>query len=262
MPGPSPRPRRRRRAATHGVVAALVLLAVAAPSGRAGAAGESGAAGDASGRAESAVRYRPPVAAPVIDAFREPAGPYGPGNRGLEYATTTGAPVLAIGAGRVAFAGQVAGRLAVTVRHPDGLRSSVTGLAEVLVEAGDLVALGAPLGRSGPRTHLGVRDGARYLDPAALFGRRRRAVLVPSAAIAPGRRQGPCPAQVQAAPDPLGVHSSRCRGGATITGRPEPGRPPPTRTNVRPGTPSVAAHHLVARSVVPGSRRTEGKEPS
>ena len=33
------------------------------------------------------VGYAPPVDAPVTDPFRPPTSPYGPGNRGVEYAS-------------------------------------------------------------------------------------------------------------------------------------------------------------------------------
>ena len=126
--------------------------------------------------------FRPPVDAPVVDPFLLPQGHYGPGNRGLEYATTPGLAVRSIGAGLVTFAGAVAGRLAVSVRHPDGRVSSLTGLAEVHVAAGDLVARGTTVGTAAERTHLGVREDSRYVDPAPLLcARRRRAVLVPGA---------------------------------------------------------------------------------
>lgn len=117
----------------------------------------------------AATTYRPPVDAPVVDGFRLPDGPYGAGNRGLEYATRPGQEVRAIGTGVVTFAGPVAGTRAVTVRHPDGLRSSLTHLSEVLVAPGQRVALGEVVGRAGERLHLGVRSGGTYLDPAALF---------------------------------------------------------------------------------------------
>lgn len=117
----------------------------------------------------AAVAYRPPVDAPVTDAFRLPDGPYGAGNRGLEYATTPGQAVTAMGDGLVVFAGPVAGTAAVTVLHPDGLRSSLTHLPEVLVEEGQRVVVGQLVGRAGERLHLGVRSGGTYLDPAPLF---------------------------------------------------------------------------------------------
>jgi murein DD-endopeptidase MepM/ murein hydrolase activator NlpD len=125
--------------------------------------------------------YRQPLDRPVTDPFRAPASPYGPGNRGLEYATVPGDVAGSIGPGVVAFAGQVAGRLVVSVVHPDGLRSSLTGLATVSVTVGQVVRTGAPLGTTGSVLHLGVRDGDRYIDPARLFGdqRPRHAILVP-----------------------------------------------------------------------------------
>ena len=126
-------------------------------------------------------RDTPPVDAAVTDPFRRPATPYGPGNRGLEYATAPGTPARAIGAGTVTFAGRVAGRGVVTVQHPDGLRSSLTGLAEVRVAVGDRVGRGDVLGTAAAMLHLGVRRGDEYVDPAALFadGPPRHVVLVP-----------------------------------------------------------------------------------
>ena len=45
--------------------------------------------------------YQPPVAAPVSDPFRPPAQAYGPGNRGLDYATAPGTEVKAAADGDV-----------------------------------------------------------------------------------------------------------------------------------------------------------------
>lgn len=165
------------------MLCAAVLLVVGAgaavPSDAAAASG-SGASGAAGWPLPAPGTYRPPVDAPVVDPFRAPAQRWLPGNRGLEYGTTPGQRALAIGDGVVAFAGAVAGRLAVTVLHPDGRRSSLTGLSVVLVRPGDRVVQGQQLGRAGPRLHLGVREGDRYTDPARLFGvPRRRARLVP-----------------------------------------------------------------------------------
>jgi murein DD-endopeptidase MepM/ murein hydrolase activator NlpD len=116
--------------------------------------------------------------APVVDPFRAPATRYGPGNRGLEYATIAGQPVGAIGPGTVVFAGTIASRRYVTVLHRDGLRSSYSYLATVEVAVGEAVSAGQRLGVAGTRLHLGVRRGDDYLDPASLF-RRGRPRLVP-----------------------------------------------------------------------------------
>lgn len=114
--------------------------------------------------------YRPPVDAPVVDPFRPPTVPYGPGNRGLEYGTPSGTEVRAAGDGEVVFAGSVAGSLHVTVRHSDGLRTTYSFLARVDVVAGQRVRQGDGLGITAGHLHLGARVGDAYLDPAALFG--------------------------------------------------------------------------------------------
>ncbi|WP_334144654.1 murein hydrolase activator EnvC family protein, partial [Rhabdothermincola sp.] len=127
-------------------------------------------------------RYRPPVEAPVADPFRPPATRFGPGNRGIDYATEPGTPARAVGDGEVIFAGPVAGTLHVTVRHPDGLRSSYSFLEAVDVRIGDRVRQGEVIGTAGPMLHLGIRDrDGTYLDPAALFAGAHpvRARLVP-----------------------------------------------------------------------------------
>ena len=139
------------------VLATLVALVAAAPS-RAGAAGPA------------AVTYRPPVDAPVVDAFRPPAQNWNAGNRGLEYATVPGTAVAASAGGEVVFAGPVAGGLHVVVLHDDGLRTSYSFLDSIAVRRGDTVRQGQTLGTAKDRFHFGVRAGDAYLDPAKLFG--------------------------------------------------------------------------------------------
>jgi hypothetical protein len=105
----------------------------------------------------------------------------------------------------VAFAGLVAGRLVVTINHPDGLRSSYVGLAGTELAKSDVVAGGALVGWAGGPFHLGVRRGDRYLDPASLWGQL----------VGGGR--------VRLVPDREGPGASESRGGAVVA----PGRPPP-----------------------------------
>ena len=134
------------------------------------------------------VVYRPPVPGPVIDPYRPPATPYGPGNRGLDYATTPGEPVGAPADGVVTFAGPVAGGLHVVVLHQDGIRTSLSFLASILVVRGQQVAGGQPVGRAGATLHLGARRGRVYLDPATLFddtGAAARSILVPEGPARP-----------------------------------------------------------------------------
>ncbi len=111
----------------------------------------------------------PPVDASIGDPFRPPAGPYGAGNRGLEYATSPGTPVRASAAGTIVFAGHVGGALHVTILHPDGIRTSYSFLAAVDVVSGVQVRQGDRIGTSGGRLHFGARVGDAYFDPASLF---------------------------------------------------------------------------------------------
>ncbi len=132
------------------------------------------------------VRYTAPVSGPVVDPFRWPDR-YGPGNRGLDYRTAVGAPVVASADGEVVFAGAVAGTLHVTVAHPDGLRSSYSFLASVLVRPGQRVRAGDPLGTSTGVVHFGVRDPDDvYLDPALLLSGE----LVVAVRLVPGIDEG------------------------------------------------------------------------
>lgn len=124
--------------------------------------------------------YRPPVDAPVIDPFRPPPHPYGPGNRGLTYGVAPLTPVWAVGDGEVVFAGSVGGALHVTIRHGDGLRTSYSYLAATSVVSGTKVTGGTIIGWSTEVLHLGLRtpDGT-YLDPELLWSGVWEPHLVP-----------------------------------------------------------------------------------
>ncbi len=122
------------------------------------------------------VRYRAPVAgAEVVAPFLEPVGPYAPGHRGVDLSARAGAEVRAAAAGRVTFAGAVAGGRWVTVVHADAIRTSYGELAEVAVVAGDQVLagdrLGTSLGAHGRvgSLHWSARRGGDYLDPMSLL---------------------------------------------------------------------------------------------
>jgi murein DD-endopeptidase MepM/ murein hydrolase activator NlpD len=123
---------------------------------------------------------------PVTRAFEPPAGPFGPGHRGVDLAAAAGAPVLAAGDGLVAFAGMVAGRPVVSIDHPGGLRTTYEPV-DPTVAAGKAVARGSPIGTllaghpgcpAAACLHWGVRRGETYLDPLALL-RAVRVRLLP-----------------------------------------------------------------------------------
>ncbi len=157
------------------VVSVVASVGVVGPTGRVAA--------------EPAV-YEPPVQGPVVSPFDLPPKPWMAGNRGIDYAPAPGTPVVAAADGRVVFAGPVAGALHVTVRHPDGLRTTVSFLAEVTVASGAEVRQGQTLGLAGGPVHFGVRDpDDRYLDPALLLAGE----LVPGAVLVPGTGEGADP---------------------------------------------------------------------
>jgi murein DD-endopeptidase MepM/ murein hydrolase activator NlpD len=176
------RPRARLVVAVVGTAAVSGAAAAAAAASTGPAPVSAAAPAVAAAAPTRARRYLPPVDAPVVDPFRAPASPYAAGNRGLDYGTTPGQPITAIGDGTVVFAGQVAHQRFVTILHPDGLRSSYSWLASISVHVGEHVGRGQQVGVAGSRFQLGVRRGSAYLDPARLFG-RGRARLVPTGTV-------------------------------------------------------------------------------
>jgi murein DD-endopeptidase MepM/ murein hydrolase activator NlpD len=125
--------------------------------------------------------WRPPVAAPVSDPFREPSCRWCPGNRGIEYATRPGDVVTAVTAGHVTFSGSVAGRVYIVVRHADGTRATYGNLSDRLHAHDDVIAAGAVVGHAASAFHFGLRVGDRYVDPAPYIGRVAGVVrLVPA----------------------------------------------------------------------------------
>jgi murein DD-endopeptidase MepM/ murein hydrolase activator NlpD len=112
-----------------------------------------------------------PVDAAVVDPFRPPAGPYGPGNRGLEYGTELGQAVVAVADGTVRFAAPVGGAPVVVIDHGGGLVSTYVRLLEGSVARADRVVAGTPVAVADVGFHLTARLDGRYIDPAALLDR-------------------------------------------------------------------------------------------
>lgn len=114
----------------------------------------------------------PPVPGGIVDNWRPPSSPYGPGNQGVDLRALSGEPVLSVGDGVVTFAGQVGGRLFVVIDVGGGLRVTLGFLASIRVRTGqsvrnrDLVAYA-----KGP-VHVGARLGTTYIDPRPLFGKK------------------------------------------------------------------------------------------
>ncbi|MDG9724059.1 M23 family metallopeptidase [Streptomyces sp. DH41] len=116
---------------------------------------------------------------PVLRGWEPPATPYGPGHRGVDLAAVAGAPVRAVAAGRVSFAGRVAGRgvvsLELTGTGDPPLRTTYEPV-EVSVRKGDEVAAGEVLGTVEPTgshcaacLHWGLLRGDVYLNPLSVL---------------------------------------------------------------------------------------------
>ncbi|GAA3891073.1 hypothetical protein GCM10023084_49650 [Streptomyces lacrimifluminis] len=117
---------------------------------------------------------------PVLRTWEPPPTPYARGHRGADLAATPGAPVRAVAAGRVHFAGRVAGRGVVSVElsgtGTPPLRTTYEPVTAA-VEKGTEVTAGEVLGTveigSGhcPTTcvHWGLLRGDTYLDPLTLL---------------------------------------------------------------------------------------------
>jgi murein DD-endopeptidase MepM/ murein hydrolase activator NlpD len=114
---------------------------------------------------------------PVVRGFDPPASPWGAGHRGVDLLGHRGQVVRAARAGRVTFAGRLAGRGVVVVDH--GALRATSEPVSPSVDVGDPVAEGQPIGslQAGrshcpPRVclHWGLLRGRVYLNPLLLVG--------------------------------------------------------------------------------------------
>ncbi len=111
----------------------------------------------------------------VVSGFDPPDDPWGTGHRGVDLAGVPAQSVRAAMAGRISFAGQLAGRGVVVVDHGDTRTTyePVVATAHVddRVEAGDVIGrLSVPFSHCFPRAclHWGWLRGDTYLDPLEL----------------------------------------------------------------------------------------------
>jgi murein DD-endopeptidase MepM/ murein hydrolase activator NlpD len=207
LPEPAADPGRLRSRRLLVLLLAVALLALAlAPAALAERSRPPGGGPEAATMAAPPVR-RPvppllmPVAGAVVRGFEAPAGPYGPGHRGIDVAAPVGEVVRAPAAGRVTFAGGVAGTTWVTVLIAPEVLVTVGPLLQAEVVAGRPVRARGPVGRVAPghgaaaragragsgevaAVHLGVRVEGVYVDPLAYLIDRPRPRLAPL--LAPG----------------------------------------------------------------------------
>jgi len=112
-------------------------------------------------------------------------------HRGVDYAASTGSPVLATARGRVVYSGKtiVRGGL-VILNHGYGVFSTYMHMSRVIARSNTIVYRGQLIGRvgttglsTGPHLHFGVRAGNVQVDPAEWMRR----------SIFPVRRWNPLP---------------------------------------------------------------------
>lgn len=113
----------------------------------------------------------------VVRGFDPPDSPWGAGHRGVDLRGHPGQPVHAAAAGRVSFAGSLAGRGVVVVDHGT-VRTTYEPVQAALavgtrVTAGQVIGhLDVPGSHCFPAAclHWGLRRGEEYLDPLSLVG--------------------------------------------------------------------------------------------
>lgn len=251
------------------VVALLAWLAVGSPGAAAGS--------------ERPEDWGWPVDGPVVRPFDPPTTRYGAGHRGADLAAPVGTPVRTAAAGRVSYAGLLAGRGVVVVVH-GALRSTYEPVA-ASVRVGDVVAAGAVLGQltGGGHClpgclHWGLLRGDVYLDPVLLVrrGPSRLLPVPPEAAAAPAApqvRRHPSPSAAPVALRPvaqpgLDLRAAQLPWGAAalvalIAGlllvrpsTPKPPRRPPEAPPAEPAQPVVTRPAPAGRLVDLGAERS------
>lgn len=166
----------------------------------------------------------------VSRAFDPPATPYGPGHRGADLPGRVGQSVLAAGAGRISYAGLLAGRGVVVVVHGD-LRTTYEPVLAV-VRVGQVVTPGQVIGRlaaghvgcPGACLHWGLLRGEVYLDPVRLVRAGPSRLLPVDTPLPAGTTTGP----VTAGPVSVGSVVAPAQGpaqGPAQTPAPHPADP-------------------------------------
>jgi murein DD-endopeptidase MepM/ murein hydrolase activator NlpD len=134
---------------------------------------------DADGRSlkrfflKSPLKFEPRITSSFSRARRHPVLNYTRAHNGVDYAAPTGAPVGAVAAGVVTFAGSTSGGgRTVRLRHTSGYESEYLHLSSITVSRGEHVGQGELIGRvgatglaTGPHLHYGLRRNGAYVNP-------------------------------------------------------------------------------------------------
>ena len=126
--------------------------------------------------AQAAPQAVAPIMGDVVRGFDPPDQPWLAGHRGVDIAGVPGETVVAAMDGVVSFAGMVADRPVISIRH--GTLTTTYEPVQSIVSSGDAVLAGQPIGDlltghpcgAEACLHWGLKDGERYLDPLSLLG--------------------------------------------------------------------------------------------
>ncbi|NQW33235.1 MAG: M23 family metallopeptidase [Acidimicrobiaceae bacterium] len=131
-----------------------------------------------------------PHVASIIDPFRQPSCERCAGNRGIEYSTKIGTPIVASANGIISFYGMVGGKRYLVIRTNAGRRLTYGSIANSTLRTGDDVLAGQIIGTTGSVLYFGVRENSIqgyiyvdvYVDPAKYLSQNtqtsHRAILV------------------------------------------------------------------------------------
>ena len=170
----------------------------------------------------------PPVEGVIERYFEPPASSYGPGHRGIDYGVQTGTPVRAAGSGLVAWAGSVAGNLAVTIDHGGGLETTYSILSRVDVIEGSRVTEGEYIGLVGSShegnagdLHFGVKFEDEYVDPLDHLGPADVSGAIHLAPLVEDERDE-LPHELTLAHEGAGALARPCKEPASLVEKPSP----------------------------------------
>ncbi len=127
--------------------------------------------------------------ATISDPFRQPSCDRCAGNRGIEYTTKPGTPIIAGASGVVSFSGVVANKKYLVIKTAAGRRLTYGSILTSDLRIGNSVVAGQIIGTTSNMLYFGLREssalGDIYVDPAKYLNQNNqvssRALLVSGA---------------------------------------------------------------------------------
>lgn len=125
----------------------------------------------------------------ISDPFRQPSCDRCAGNRGIEYSTKPGTPIIAGASGVVSFSGVVANKKYLVIKTAAGRRLTYGSILTSDLRIGNSVVVGQIIGTTSNMLYFGLREstalGDIYVDPAKYLNQNNqflsRALLVSGA---------------------------------------------------------------------------------